>query len=158
MSKFRVWPVVATGILTLSAGSNVMFNFRIVSAVATGFLTLSTGSYAIADDDDDDRRDRRDDRRRCRRDKDNHDDDDDDARAQLSIFSVIVDLENDLIMITGENFDNCAAPEVSLPEFGPSSLAVTLSTSTFIVAELPALITVGDYRLVVTTGRKDRQS
>ena len=61
-------------------------------------------------------------------------------------------------MITGENFDNCAAPEVSLPEFGPSSLVVTLSTSTFIVAELPVLITDGDYRLVVTTGRKDRQS
>ncbi len=72
MSKFRVWPMVATGLLTLSAGSNVMFNFRIVSAVATGFLTLSTGSYAIADDDDDDRRDRRDD------DDDRRDDDDDD--------------------------------------------------------------------------------
>ncbi len=73
MSKFRVWPVVATGILTLSAGSNVMFNFRIVSAVATGFLTLSTGSYAIADDDDDDDDDRRDD------DDDDHDDDHDDG-------------------------------------------------------------------------------
>jgi hypothetical protein len=70
------------------------------------------------------------------------------------IQRVYVDLDNNLMFVTGENFDNGAFPEVSL---GGINLKVNSYTRHEIIAGLPSGIPDGDYKLVVYTGHAVKQ-
>ncbi|MEM7221305.1 MAG: DNRLRE domain-containing protein [Pseudomonadota bacterium] len=78
------------------------------------------------------------------------------APNDIVIANVNADLDTDTLTITGENFDNGAAPTVNLSMIG--DLTVTSSNATQIIATLPAVIPDGDYLLTVTTGMDDGQS
>ena len=72
----------------------------------------------------------------------------------LVIQSVYVDLNNNLILITGENFDNGAFPDVTLGGIG---LEVESYSRHELIAELPVDIPDGDYKLVISTGNAVKQ-
>ena len=75
---------------------------------------------------------------------------------ELFITQILVDFDGTCsgvpeILITGGNFDNGDPPMVTLGE-DPTTLAVCSGSATEIVAELPAEVPDGDYRVAVETG------
>jgi len=76
---------------------------------------------------------------------------------KLSLSGVKVDLDNNLLLIQGSNFDNGNTPVVSLGDLG-ELLEISPYTPTMIQTNLPLGLPDGDYRLVVSTGPNEGQS
>ena len=76
--------------------------------------------------------------------------------SATAITSVIVDLDLDLLFISGQNFDNGAAPIVELGDVGILSQPVP-ATATMIEADIPPGLLYADYQLTVEIGLTQEQ-